>query len=53
MKVDETVIERVAASLASELARRNEWYGLDNWSPREVVEFVLECTAQAVKEGVA
>lgn len=34
--------ERIATTLLAEIRRRDEWYGLDNWSPDEVVEFVLD-----------
>ena len=34
--------ERIAEALRRELERRNEWYGLDNWTEREVVDFVLD-----------
>jgi hypothetical protein len=31
-----------AKALHAEVERRNEWYGLDNWSFNEVVDFVLK-----------
>ena len=33
--------EAAAAAIEAELQRRAEWYGLDNWTNREVVDFVL------------
>lgn len=30
-----------AKALGDEIKRRNEYYGLDNWSVSEVVDFVL------------
>lgn len=33
--------DRAVAALAAEVGRRNEFYGLDNWTFEEVVDFVL------------
>ena len=41
-KTDDERRERIAAALEQEVVDRNEWYGLDNWSFREVVDFVLD-----------
>jgi hypothetical protein len=32
--------EMAAIELRNEIQKRNEWYGLDNWTPGEVVDFV-------------
>ena len=34
--------EEIERELKAELDRRDEWYGLDNWSLSEVVDFVAD-----------
>lgn len=45
-----TLEERIALAteeLEAEVKRRNEWYGLDNWTFEEVVRFVLNAAKVA------
>lgn len=44
--------ERAAEALEAEVKRRNEWYGLDNWTYSEVASFVLE-SADVVPRSLA
>jgi hypothetical protein len=42
-RIPATPAERAAVeALRAEVERRNEWYGLDNWSFEEVVCFVVD-----------
>lgn len=39
---DDKLRDKIAEAMKTEVEKRNEWYGLDNWSFREVVDFVLD-----------
>ena len=43
---------RAIEALRAEVERRDEYYGLDNWTLREVVEFVAAALAEA-SEAIA
>lgn len=40
--ITEETRARIAAELETEVKRRDEWYGLDNWTYREVVDFIAD-----------
>ncbi len=46
-------IEHATEALHKEVARRNEYYGLDNWGFKEVVSFVLDSIDDYHKKGDA
>jgi hypothetical protein len=37
----------IADSLEAEVSKRNEWYGLDNWSMEAIAEWVLNALTDA------
>ena len=52
VSISDQDVERAADAISEELARRDEWYGLDNWTPEEVVRFVVAAlTATDAAEG--
>lgn len=46
----QATIGQAAAALEAEVEKRNEWYGLDNWSFDELIVFCLAAVDQVPKD---